>query len=117
MTTRTNRLGALAIAAALAASLLALAALTKPAEAAFPGNNCKIVFASDRYTFFNPEGDLEIYTMNPNGTGVVQLTVNTADDRYPAYAPDGKKIAFVKNSNNDAEVYTMNANGSGQINR
>ena len=75
---------------ALAAGLLILtmmiASLLAPSQAqasAFPGANGKIAFASDRTTgtgVNNPEGDFEIFTMNPDGTGLKQLTKNNPAD-------------------------------------
>jgi hypothetical protein len=32
----------------------------------------------------NPTGDQEIFTMSKDGTGLKQLTFNTADDRGPS---------------------------------
>jgi hypothetical protein len=45
-----------------------------PAEAAFPGQNGKIAFESNR------DGNFEIYTMNANGQGIDRLTNNPAND-------------------------------------
>ena len=64
-TTRANHLrvlAALALAAAPAASLLILVAVTKPAQAAFPGKNGKIAFVKEN---FRGSG---IFTMNPDGS-------------------------------------------------
>ena len=82
------------------------------ADAAFPGANGRIAFVSNRVSAGNPTGDDEIYTMNPDGTNVKQLTKNGAADFDPAWSPDGKTIAFrrTRSGNND-EVYTMRANG------
>src|SRR5215210_9589484 len=114
--TRTNHFGALAItAAALVASLLALVVLTKPAEAiTLPGDSPpkKIAFESNRVTKSNPTGDYEIYTMNPNGTGLIQLTYNTSDDREPDWSPGRTKIAFQRNG----EIYVMKSDGTNQTN-
>jgi len=59
--------------------------------------------------------------MNPNGTGVKQLTFNQVRDSEPGLSPDGQMIAYVSegiqtsNPQGDAEVYVMNAlNGSGK---
>jgi Tol biopolymer transport system component len=109
---------ALLVAAALAAGLLALVG-TKPAEAAFPGGNGKIVFTSERTTgtgVDNPEGDEEIFTMNPNGTGVTQLTKNSARDSWAAWSADGTQIAFATDRDGNFEVYKMAADGSNQVN-
>jgi Tol biopolymer transport system component len=100
--------------AALAASVAALALLAgvagqaNAAGMAFPGQNGKIVFQSDR------DGDNEIYIMSRNGQGVKQLTHNTAIDSDPGFSPDGKRIVFASNRDGDFEIYTMNAaDGSG----
>jgi TolB protein len=79
-----------------------------PAGAAFPGTNGRIAFATDLH------GDLEIYTMNPDGTGQVRLTNHPATDRAPAWHPSAPKIAFSTDRDGDVEIYVMNADGSGQ---
>jgi TolB protein len=79
---------------------------TRPAESAFPGANGKIVFASDR------DGNREIYVMNADGSGQVNMTNNLADDESPAWSADGAKIAFFR----ECDIYVMNADGSGQTN-
>jgi len=104
------------VATLLAASLLA----PGPVQAsAFPGANGKIVFSSDRTTgtgVHNPEGDLEIFTMNPDGTALKQLTKNTVGDFHPSYSSDGKKIAFSSARAGNLDVFVMNAGGTGQTN-
>ena len=79
----------------------------QPAEAAFPGANGKIAFTSNR------DGDTEIFVMNPDGTGVTQLTSNTAADSDPNWSPDGSKIAFRSNRDGEFEIFVMNADGTG----
>ena len=83
-----------------------------------PGANGKLVFISTRTTgsgVDNPTGDNEIFTINPDGTGLKQLTVNTVDDREPVLSPDGKMVAYTSqgdpttNPGGDYEVYLMNA--------
>ncbi len=112
----------LVLAAALSA-LVTVAGTAREAQAALPE---KIVFASNRTTgkgVDNPTGDREIFTMNPNGTGVKQLTFNVGNDVEPALFPDGKKIAYMSqaqqtsNPQGDWEVYVMNAlDGSANTN-
>jgi WD40-like Beta Propeller Repeat len=70
--------------------------------------NGRIAFVSDR------DGDNEIYTMNPDGSGVLPLTNNTANDRFPEFSPDGTRIAFNSDRSGANQVYAMNADGSGQ---
>lgn len=88
----------------MAAGILAVSG---PVEAAFPGTNGKIAFVSNR------DGNDEIYTMNPDGSGQTRLTANPAQDAEPAWSPNGRKIAFVSNRTGSAQVHTMNADGSG----
>ncbi|MBK8129112.1 MAG: PD40 domain-containing protein [bacterium] len=64
--------------------------------------------------FFNQDGDDEIFTMNVDGSGLRQLTANTAHDFNPTWSPDGSKIAFQSYRNGQYEIYVMNADGSQQ---
>jgi len=68
----------------------------------------KIAFTSNR------DGNLEIYTMNADGTGLTRLTNNTASELKPIWSPDGNKIVFESNRDGNYEIYVMNADGSGQ---
>jgi TolB protein len=76
-------------------------------QGAFPGQNGKIAFQSDA------GGDEEIYSVNPDGTGLSQLTTNSVDDVLPAWSPDGTKMAFFR-SGEASGIYVMNADGTDQ---
>jgi TolB protein len=67
-----------------------------------------IAFSSDR------DGDMEIFVMNSEAADLVQLTTDPHDDTYPAWSPDGQRIAFVSGRDNDTwpRLYTMAADGS-----
>lgn len=92
----------------LAGVILALG--VRPAEATFSGFNGSIVFnAGDMF-------EEEIYRVTPDGQNLVQLTDTEGSNRYPAWSPDGFKIAFTSTRNSGrvttSELYVMNADGS-----
>ncbi|WP_445474538.1 cohesin domain-containing protein [Methanococcoides methylutens] len=80
------------------------------------GDGSKIVYNSKL------EGDWEIFIMNPDGSGVRQLTttVSGIDDVFPQINSDASTIVYTSvNSDDDRywetqEIYVMNADGSGQ---
>ena len=59
----------------------------------------------------------EIYVMNADGSGPVNITNHCQSDDAPAWAPDGTKIAFESHwENNIPEIWVMNADGSNPVN-
>ena len=73
-------------------------------------NNGRIVFMSNR----DELAAFEIYSMNPDGTGVTRLTRSSGDDIDPALSPDGKRIVFATTRDDErGEIYVMNADGTG----
>ena len=110
-----------AAAAALAVTALAATGVA-PAVAAFPGQNGKILFDSER-----DGGDIDVWTMSPNGSSQVNLTANSAaSDLHASWRPDGRKIVFMSDRRTprnpvpagfpgpDFEIFVMNADGSNQ---
>ena len=67
----------------------------------------RIIFASDR------GGNFDIYTMNIDGSDLVQLTDDAAFDGQPSYSPDGKSILFISDRSGNTDIYRMKADGSG----
>lgn len=90
----------------------------------------RIVFASNRHE--GPEScddesrledcNLEIWTMNLDGSNPVRLTHEPGIDGFPDWSPDGTRIVFHTGRDGDLsngegfEVYVMNADGTNQIN-
>jgi Tol biopolymer transport system component len=106
---------ALALGTVLAALMATMVIAQREAEAAFTE---KVVFESNRTTgpgVNNPTGDFEIFRMNPDGTGVRQLTTNKVNDFGPSLSPDKTKVAYhtynkqTSNPEGDSEIYRLNA--------
>lgn len=93
-----------------ACALAVLAALSvdssPPAVATFPGSNGKIAF--ERII----NGQRDIFVINEDGSGEINLTNNPAEDIDPAWSPDGTKIAFASNRDGNREIYVMDADGA-----
>lgn len=60
---------------------------------------------------FDPHMDL--YTVNPDGTGLSRLTDSPGYDAEGSYSSDGKHIVFTSSRDGDPDLYIMNADGSG----
>ena len=59
-------------------------------------------------------GELDIYTMNADGTDVQRLTDSPGRDFEPDWSPDGKTIVFSSDRDDpeNAQLYVMNSDGS-----
>ena len=66
----------------------------------------KIVFTSRR------DGNLEIYSMNPDGSDQTNLTQHRAKDSAPVWSPTGEHILFVSDRGGIEDLYLMDADGT-----
>src|SRR5437763_1355492 len=57
------------------------------------------------------DGGQEIYTVDAAGGNVKRLTSEAAFDNNPAWAPDGKSLAFASSRSGNFEIYKMGAGG------
>jgi hypothetical protein len=111
---------------ALGGLLAASVSVAGTAQQAQATTTDRVFFASSRTTgtgVNNPTGDFEIFKMNPDGSGVRQLTTNEATDYGPVLSRDGTEVAYqswgvqTSNPEGDSEVYVMNASdGTGKKN-
>ena len=106
-----NRLLFLFMAIGLALSTFAATVTFRPAEAAFPGTNGKIVYVHD-------DNGRELWTVNPDGTDPSQLTDNGGnfqEDDEPNVSADGTKVVFARNDGlGGFDVWKINIDGTGE---
>ncbi len=90
---------------------LAVLFTSASAQATFPGQNGQIVFSA------NPAGSVQIYTINPDGTGMAQITNLPATAQtglIPIFSPDGRRILFsYAQGSANPNLYVINADGTG----
>ncbi len=61
------------------------------------------------------DDDYDIFSINTDGSGKIQLTDNDLDDRWPVYSPDGAKILFCRGDTKSSHLYIMDSDGSNQV--
>lgn len=73
-----------------------------------PSGPGRLVFVS------SANGDIQISTVNGDGTGLRKLTSAPGFSQSPSWSPDGRMIVYVNSRAGTWQVYLMNADGSGQ---
>jgi serine/threonine protein kinase len=81
------------------------------------GGARRIAFISDREDGVT----LQIWTMNPDGTDLRQLTFGPGDKSYPRWSPDGSKLLYAAPGGRDEygndlglDLFVMNSDRSGE---
>jgi Tol biopolymer transport system component len=71
--------------------------------------------AFTRFTrFAPPDFESEVYTINVDGSDEKSLTDSPGLDAFPAWSPDGERIAFATDRDGNGELYVMDADGAHQ---
>ena len=73
-------------------------------------------FAPDGKIYFSSamSGNDEIWSINPDGSGQKQLTIDAAEETAPVIASDNGTVFFASNRTGAAQVWRMNPDGSNQ---
>jgi len=81
-----------------------------------PGSR-RIAFSSERDREYQPGHGraTALYTMNADGSGQIAITSAGAQDRQPAWSPDGTRIAFSTNRDDDLGIWLVNPDGAGAV--
>jgi Tol biopolymer transport system component len=86
----------------------------EPNSGSLLARNGELVFSSIRAK----NGPVDLYLMRPDGSKLRRITRGPAQERYPKWSPDGRRLAFISDrtkprNEGASEIYVMNANGSG----
>lgn len=85
----------------------------------------RIAFTSNREGSIGAQSDVfkesmgahsDIFTMNPDGTDIVNLTGSPRPSSQPAWSPDGARIAYASEFQGNSDIYVMNSDGTSQTN-
>jgi dipeptidyl aminopeptidase/acylaminoacyl peptidase len=69
----------------------------------------QLVFAADF------DGQINLWIVGTDGTGLRKLTYNPLVDQEPAWSPDGTTIAFASTRGNTTDIWTIHADGSNLV--
>jgi TolB protein len=80
------------------------------ADLAWSPDGKRIAFEADALG----DGNLEVFVMNLDGTGLTPLTDAAEWDLWPAWFPSGQQLAFTSFRTGIPQIWVMNADGSDQ---
>jgi Tol biopolymer transport system component len=85
-----------------------------------PANKGRAAWSPDGQKIFyesaGADGKKDIFAMNADGTGSVNITNTPGDDVYPAVSPKTGEVAFVSSRNSWTQIWWMQPDGSNLTN-
>ena len=63
------------------------------------------------YTTWEKNGEINIFTINADGSGLMQLTQKCGENKSPSWSPDGQMIVFTSNRQGKEKLYVMSSKG------
>ena len=90
---------------------------TTEAPVAEPGAPPPTVPLAERRIAFQSrrDGNFEVYSMDPKGGDVRNLTMHPGHDGEPVWSPDRTRIAFDSDRGGSFDIYVMNADGTNVV--
>jgi TolB protein len=93
---------------ALLDQVLKLLAEAAPAVERTPSGDAPLVAYGAR----DADGRQQIFAVKPDGTGLRRLTEEGKQNFFPAWSPNGRKLAFTSDRSSSLQIWVMNADGS-----
>lgn len=81
-------------------------------EVAISPDRQTIVFGVKYYDVADNKGNTDLYSMNPDGTNLKQITRTAKSEFNIVWRPDGKKIGFVYAGDKGLQMWEMNPDGT-----
>ena len=78
---------------------------------AFSPDGTRIAFMTNR------DGNMEIYSVNRDGSNLRRVTRHPGNDSTPTWSPAGNQIAFTSDRSGSPQMYIVDADGMGQPRR
>jgi len=66
------------------------------------------------YSSMQKSGEINIFSIGADGSGLLQLTSGSRNNEYPSWSPDGSMIVFSSTRGGKRKLYVMNADGTNQ---
>jgi TolB protein len=66
------------------------------------------------YTTWEKNGEINIFTIGSDGSGLMQLTQKCRENKSPSWSPDGSMIVFTSNRQGKERLYVMSAKGGNE---
>jgi dipeptidyl aminopeptidase/acylaminoacyl peptidase len=74
----------------------------------------KILYGVSYYSVEQNKSNRELFVMNTDGSGKVQLTETPQKEFNAVWHPDGKRIIYLSSASGEVQAWIMNADGSGK---
>ena len=78
---------------------------------AFSPDGTRLAFMTNR------DGNMEIYSVNRDGSNLRRVTSHPGNDSTPTWSPAGNQIAFTSDRSGSPQIYIVDADGMGQPRR
>lgn len=92
----------------------ALEAFGRVSDPKISPDGSKILYGVSYESVEENKSNLDLYTMNPDGSDVVRLTKTPGSESGYTWIDGGKKIAFMSKVDDKMQLWVMNADGSGR---
>lgn len=74
----------------------------------------RILYGVSYYSIEQDKGNRELFLMNADGSGKLQLTATPESEFNAVWHPDGERIVYLSSASGDVQAWVMESDGSGK---